>query len=318
MRDPVRRTSLIESTKRLIPHLFSHGVEHFIIGHKALDVDIEITWSSGKREIYITQSEGLMWCLWSVNFTTYFDLEELLDINDFRRILWEEETITKDQFDAARNHMANNVKVFFPDLPMALEGILRFLDAKVLRRAELKTPPAQVLQARYFIYEVATPAIERLIIFSSLEDNIQSNDHTLDGLPILDLNFTNSAHFVQLMLDIRIYKEDPESFIWVLEQELDDSGEWAYLSNSRPDLNQTAVERHIQGIEKMGIIDPLESIDRELLITAFQALHRERVAAYKSVCTACDLSGKLAPEPALFGLEVVNQVLRTLGASPDR
>lgn len=56
--------------------------------------------------------------------------------------------------------------------------------------------------------------------------------------------------------------------------------------------------------------------ERDLIITALQALHRERVDAYGAACTACDLAGKVSPDRHLFGIDEVYAALQKNGASP--
>ena len=57
--------------------------------------------------------------------------------------------------------------------------------------------------------------------------------------------------------------------------------------------------------------------DRDLMIAALQALHRQRVDAYGAACSACDLAGNLAPPGRhLFGIDVVCDALRKIGATP--
>jgi len=57
--------------------------------------------------------------------------------------------------------------------------------------------------------------------------------------------------------------------------------------------------------------------ERDLIIAALQALHRQRVDAYGAACSACDLAGNLAPpDRHLFGIDVVCDALRKIGATP--
>lgn len=63
-------------------------------------------------------------------------------------------------------------------------------------------------------------------------------------------------------------------------------------------------------------IEQLAGSDRELVVVALQALHRERLTAYQSVATSCELAGKKPPERDLFGLHEINTALRRAGAAP--
>ncbi|HCT3926925.1 TPA: hypothetical protein OTT35_000048 [Citrobacter koseri] len=59
-------------------------------------------------------------------------------------------------------------------------------------------------------------------------------------------------------------------------------------------------------------------IDRELMVVALQALHRERLNSYNSACTACSLTGKELPQQEKFGIEEVNNALLLFGVAPVR
>lgn len=65
-------------------------------------------------------------------------------------------------------------------------------------------------------------------------------------------------------------------------------------------------------------IEELEGVDRTLVVVALQALHRERVNAYNSARTACELTGKVVPQIDVFGLDEINVALRRIGAAPMR
>lgn len=66
------------------------------------------------------------------------------------------------------------------------------------------------------------------------------------------------------------------------------------------------------------MIEKLEGAERQLIVVALQALHRERVTAYQAVCTACDLADRPRPSEDLFGLDEVGVALRRIGAAPIR
>lgn len=63
-------------------------------------------------------------------------------------------------------------------------------------------------------------------------------------------------------------------------------------------------------------IEQVTGNDRDLLVTAFQALHRERVTAFHAACTACELSGKPSPDREQFGIQEASNALRRVGAAP--
>ncbi|OIK39812.1 MULTISPECIES: hypothetical protein [Citrobacter] len=65
-------------------------------------------------------------------------------------------------------------------------------------------------------------------------------------------------------------------------------------------------------------IEDLKGDERTLVVVALQALHRERVTAYGTACTVCDLAGKPSPDRDLFGLDEVDNALRRIGAAPMR
>lgn len=66
----------------------------------------------------------------------------------------------------------------------------------------------------------------------------------------------------------------------------------------------------------MTDLENLTGADRQLVIVALQALHRERVTAYSSACTAAALAGLPTPEQRLFGLDEASEALRRMGAGP--
>ncbi|EHI0572599.1 hypothetical protein J2I03_004514 [Escherichia coli] len=63
----------------------------------------------------------------------------------------------------------------------------------------------------------------------------------------------------------------------------------------------------------MGIED-LEGKERMLIVVALQSLHHERVNAFKTAFTACELAGKELPNEDMFGIDEVMQALRRIGA----
>ncbi|EEP4004645.1 hypothetical protein HB435_002600 [Salmonella enterica subsp. enterica serovar Stanley] len=65
-------------------------------------------------------------------------------------------------------------------------------------------------------------------------------------------------------------------------------------------------------------IQDLVGKDRDLVVVALQALHRERVSSFNSACTACSLAGKEWPDQELFGINEVTNALRMVGALPVR
>lgn len=67
---------------------------------------------------------------------------------------------------------------------------------------------------------------------------------------------------------------------------------------------------------EIATIEQVTGNDRDLLVVAFQALHRERVNAFQAACTACELAGKELPSEDLFGVREVSNALRRIGAHP--
>lgn len=63
-------------------------------------------------------------------------------------------------------------------------------------------------------------------------------------------------------------------------------------------------------------LEKLTGSDRELVVIALQALHRERVSAYEVSETACHTSGKNPPGREFFGLSEISVALRRIGAAP--
>lgn len=63
-------------------------------------------------------------------------------------------------------------------------------------------------------------------------------------------------------------------------------------------------------------IEEVIGSDRDLLVIALQALHRERVTAFHVACTTCDLAGIPSPDREQFGLAEVTSMLRRVSAAP--
>lgn len=76
-----------------------------------------------------------------------------------------------------------------------------------------------------------------------------------------------------------------------------------------------AIVQHNVRKRKMKL-EQVTGEDRDLLVTALQSLHRERIAAFSSACTACELSGRKCPDSADFGIQEVTTALRRVGAHP--
>ncbi|MBD0788142.1 hypothetical protein HUO09_17445 [Vibrio sp. Y2-5] len=56
--------------------------------------------------------------------------------------------------------------------------------------------------------------------------------------------------------------------------------------------------------------------DRELVVIALQALHRERVNAYHAAFTFADMNNNLKPKQEDFGITEAVTALRRIGAAP--
>ncbi|WP_336996825.1 hypothetical protein [Leclercia sp. UBA7405] len=65
-------------------------------------------------------------------------------------------------------------------------------------------------------------------------------------------------------------------------------------------------------------LEDLNDEDRELVVVALQALHRERLTASNSAFTFCQLAGKTPPPDDIFGLYETRDALRRIGAAPAR
>ncbi|MCX4030141.1 hypothetical protein H0A36_17360 [Endozoicomonas sp. SM1973] len=58
--------------------------------------------------------------------------------------------------------------------------------------------------------------------------------------------------------------------------------------------------------------------DWDLVVTALQALWRERVSAYNTTTTVAQLNGMESPKEELFGISEAADALRRIGAAPVR
>lgn len=58
--------------------------------------------------------------------------------------------------------------------------------------------------------------------------------------------------------------------------------------------------------------------DRDLVVTALQALWRERVSAFNTATTVAQLNGMEPPKEELFGINEAANALRRVGAAPVR
>lgn len=65
-----------------------------------------------------------------------------------------------------------------------------------------------------------------------------------------------------------------------------------------------------------SIFDLIGGKDRILVIVALQALHRERVNAWKTALRVADDSGLDAPSERLFGIDEPRLALERMGAAP--
>lgn len=309
MRVAAYRIDKINSSQRLISHDFDHDVERYIIGLK--DIGPEIAASKGRRLIFITECEGLMRCLWSLNFDTKIRLANAVGIEDFREFLWGQEPVTKEQLETIKYYVIDNVQILYVSHPAALERTLDFIGATVLRRAELLVPRDELHGKRYLVYEVSIENAEKLLLVEIKAECAR------ECLPLLDLATSNQQTFREDVRNVKYLHGNQSALFSMLEQDLNDSEEWADLKHAQPEVESGETTYKLQAIEKTETSTSIDTIDPELLVTAFQALYRERAAAYKTVCTACKLSGKPIPEPSLFGLEVVINTLFKLDALPD-
>lgn len=316
MRKGAMSTPLLESFKRLIKYEVRRGIERYVIGLKPEDFESDPNWLNGRRQVFMTQCEPLMRCLWAGNIKCYYELEDILYIDEFREILWDRMPINVEMYDLIQQYFIDCVSFLDPGRVQDIKYILSFMGAKPLRRAELKTPRAEssVFQHRFLVYEVEIQNLEKLIVFTIDEYNIEDDDGSLGELQLIDVEYTNSELFVKLMRDVMIGNVDPGIVLHELQEGLNDSAAWSYLGNgdSRFDVMPKAETPRSGSITGLHL-----NIERWLLIAALQALHRERVLAYNTVFDACKQTGARMPESTLFGIEEVARLLRNLGAAPD-
>jgi hypothetical protein len=60
----------------------------------------------------------------------------------------------------------------------------------------------------------------------------------------------------------------------------------------------------------------LGKADRRLIVLGLQALHRERVAAWKALCSIADEHGKVPPDMETFAFNEPENLLKRLGSAP--
>lgn len=68
--------------------------------------------------------------------------------------------------------------------------------------------------------------------------------------------------------------------------------------------------------EPIDLTDMVGKEDRDLIVTAMQALHRERVSAWNSATSYAHQHGMDAPGMELFGINEAATMLRRIGAAP--
>lgn len=68
--------------------------------------------------------------------------------------------------------------------------------------------------------------------------------------------------------------------------------------------------------EPIDLANMVGKEDRDLIVTAVQALHRERVAAWNSATSYAHQHGKDTPDMELFGINEAMGMLRRIGAAP--
>lgn len=69
--------------------------------------------------------------------------------------------------------------------------------------------------------------------------------------------------------------------------------------------------------EKLDLELHIGKADRDLIVTAMQALYRQRMTAKKVVLEACRMSGTVAPDDSAFGVDEAFNMLKRIGASPS-
>lgn len=323
MRDTARRTPVLNNSQRLILIESEPKSESYVVGFKPIDFASDPRWVMGLLKIFVTQSEALMRCLWSCDYWTYMELAGVLDLNsreDIRDIVWGHVPIDPATFDQIHLYLSDYVSFFTPRRLEDIEHVLDFIDAQVLRKAELVTPKENSRESRFLVYEVSLETADRLLFFTIDELKIPSEHMALIEFPVIDIPFVNSVSFPSLVQDVRRGKVDENSFLRQMEIELLESEVWTSLYQELPVDDFDFMANHRQSLETSNLSSQpmvLAGVDRELLIAAFQALHRERLAAYKTVETVCKLSGARAPNSLLFGIEEVTLQLRRLGVQPE-
>lgn len=73
---------------------------------------------------------------------------------------------------------------------------------------------------------------------------------------------------------------------------------------------------YIVGDAPIELAELIGQDNRDLIVTAVQALHRERVRAWNTAREHAELAGGTPPSQDVFGLPEVNSMLRRLGAAP--
>lgn len=68
--------------------------------------------------------------------------------------------------------------------------------------------------------------------------------------------------------------------------------------------------------EPINLTELVGKKDRDLLVTGLQALHRERLTAFKTVADYASQQGLEAPNIIDFGVGEVAEMLRRVGAGP--
>ncbi len=68
--------------------------------------------------------------------------------------------------------------------------------------------------------------------------------------------------------------------------------------------------------QEADLRNALPKPERDLVVTALQALHRERVTAWHAAETVAHLRNMPAPDQFMFGIDEATQMLRRFGAGP--
>lgn len=317
MRDTARRTPVLKSSQRLILIESEPNLDKYVVGFKPFDFASDPRWVMGLLKIFVTQSETLMRCLWSCDYWTYSELAVTLDLDSsdaFREIAWGRVPIDPESFDQIHSYLSDYVSFFSPRRLEDIGHVLDFIDATVLRKAELVTPKQSSRGSRFLVYEVSTETADRLLFFTIDELKILPEHRSLIEFPVIDIPFVNSDSFSSLVHDVRWGKVDENSFLHQLNIELRESDVWASLYQELPLDVSDFIANHQRSLE---MASQSSQPNDGLLIAAFQALRRERLAAYKTVETACNLSGMRVPDSLIFGIEEVTLQLLRLGVQPE-